>query len=780
MTRLLRTLHRAALLLLLLPAASATLHAQSTTGFGDWQLHLPNNRARAMADAGQRIYVAAEDVLFYFDKETTTTTLLSRRDGLNSVGVNTVAYDSVSQQVLVAYRDANLDLISPDGSRIRNINDIQRKQLAGTKTINHISFNGRFAYLSCDFGLVVLDMTKLEVRDTFSNIGPMGAQVRAYASTVANGFLFLATDKGILRSSLATDQANFRNWTLDLPDATGNLFRTLATYNGQAYAGRNFSNPQRYVVGRGWEPVASFYANEYQNLTPSRAGLLVTADRKVSILSGAANTVSVLAGTGSVVFPQSALRSSDGAFYIADFQRGLLKTTDRQNYEAFVSNAPEEAFAFGLLADARTNTVNMFVGGFEESSVQRGYRKGFSEFRDGRWINYTRDNYPSTTELPDINDLVRGVRSSDGTLYIASYGGGLLRWRGPSEFKQYIAEMPGVPLVSELADNPTYTRVKDVAAAANGDIWVASQRTARPGPGLHVLTPSTDTWRTIPYSELNNLNRLVLDDFGGVWVSQARKDGAGLFAYDDVSKAKPIYFTEGNGGLPSNIIWSMTKDRKGAIWVATGKGVAFLDDPGSVFVTGSTTAFDTPVVRLGEGSGFPALENDVVRAIAVDGANRKWFGTERGLWLFSENADEGLLHFTTENSPLPSNTIVDLAVNDRTGEVFVATAAGVVSYKGSATVTEGVPKDCAKVSPNPVRTNFTGQVGVTGLANNGIVKITDVTGKLVYQTTATGGGVIWNLTDYNGRKVQSGVYLVLSSDADGKNGCVSKIAVVER
>jgi ligand-binding sensor domain-containing protein len=266
-----------------------------------------------------------------------------------------------------------------------------------------------------------------------------------------------------------------------------------------------------------------------------------------------------------------------------------------------------------------------------------------------------------------------------------------------------------------------------------------------------------------------------------VWVSQFRKDGAGLFAYDDVSKAQPIQFTATNGGgLPDNDVWAMAKDRKGAIWVATAKGVAYLDDPSSAFAAGSNATFATPLVQRGEGTGYRALGDDVVKAVAVDGANRKWFGTERGLWLFSENGDEGLLHFTTDNSPLPSNSIVDIAVNDRTGEVFVATDAGVVSYRGSATVTEGVPKDCAKVSPNPVRTSFTGQVGVTGLANNGIVKITDVTGKLVYQTTATGGGVIWNLADYNGRKVQSGVYLVLSSDADGKNGCISKIAVVEK
>ena len=161
----------------------------------------------------------------------------------------------------------------------------------------------------------------------------------------------------------------------------------------------------------------------------------------------------------------------------------------------------------------------------------------------------------------------------------------------------------------------------------------------------------------------------------------------------------------------------------------------------------------------------------------MDGGDRKWFGTDHGLWLFSPDADEALLHFTTANSPLPSNRIVDVAVNDKTGEVFVATDAGLVSYRGAATVTEGAPS-CAQAFPNPVRPGFNGQVGISGLANNAQVKITDVAGKLVYSTRATGGAVTWDLNDANGRRVRSGVYLVLSADANGSNGCVSKVAVL--
>ena len=724
-----------------------------------------------LADAGHRIYVAADNSFYYFDKETNTTTLLSRRDELSSVGVQTLAYDSVSQQLLVAYQDANLDLLSADASRVRNIADIKRKQIAGTKAINNIYFSGRLAYLACDFGIVVLDINRLEVRDTYSNIGPRGAAVKVYAITIANGLIFAATERGLFRARLAANLADFRSWTLDVPGSESS-FRTLVTHNGQVYAGRNSSNLLRYSSGSIWDPIPAASAAQFRSLTSSPAGLLFTDDTQVSLLN-ANGTVTVLRNA-SMPQPTYALRTSDGAIYVADRQRGLVRTVDRQNYEAFMGNAPQTKEAFGLLADARSNTVTVFTGGYQDPSYVQAERfQGFYEYHNGRWTNFTKENYPNSSEYPNLKDLTRGARTPDGTLYVGSYGQGLLAWKGPGDFKEYSPD--NSPLLSAIPNAP-YTRVTDVAVAANGDVWVASRHPERANrSALHVLTPSTDTWRTIPvssYPGFDNLDRLVLDDFGAVWVTQARKLGSGMMAYDDVNKTPPVYFSQGSG-LPSNTVFALAKDRKGAIWATTNKGIAYIDDPSSAFTT-SNPSFTLPYLN-----GFPALNEEVVRAVAVDGANRKWFGTDRGLWLLSEAADKILFHFTTENSPLPTNQILDVAVNDRNGEVFVATTGGVVSYKGSATVTEGKP-DCAKVTPNPVRTNFTGQVGVSGLANNSIIKITDVSGKLVYQTTANGGTVTWNLADYNGRKVQSGVYLVLSSDADGKNGCVSKIAVVEK
>ncbi|UOQ75883.1 T9SS type A sorting domain-containing protein [Hymenobacter sp. 5516J-16] len=519
---------------------------------------------------------------------------------------------------------------------------------------------------------------------------------------------------------------------------------------------------------------------EFRQLTPSRAGLLVTDNTKVSVLNAATGAVTATLRPAQLRDPRAALRTRDGAYFLADFSNGLLKTTNGQQAEQFITNAPAQAQAYSVLADARTNTVDIFSGGYEERFKQQDFYRGFFEYKNGQWDNITSATL-SSAQYPNPKDVSRGTRTPDGTLYVASYGNGLLEWKGPGNFRLFnpTSSLPN-PLRSAIADL-NYTRVTDVKADTDGKVWVVNRHQVAGQSGLFIFDPAASTWTTVPYfNGSDNLERLVHDDVGGVWVTRSRApEGTtlGLNAFN-LTTNENRYFGV-TDGLPSGELYDIVKDRNGNIWVATKLGPAVFTDPSSAFDLSLGLGFTTPIVQRGEGTGFAALRDEVIRAIAVDGGNRKWFATDRGLWLFNEDGDEALAHFTTENSPLPSNRIVDVEVNDKTGEVFVVTDAGVVSYRGGATVTEGKPS-CASVFPNPVRTDFTGQVGISGLANNATVKITDVAGRLVYQTRANGGTVTWNLADYNGRRVQSGVYLVLSSDADGKNGCVSKVAVVER
>ena len=774
---------------LLFLAETGPVCAQSV-GYGDWQLHLPTNHPLHLADAGDRVYVAAENAFYFFDKNLNTTQVLSRRDGLSDVGVAALAYDSVTKQTVLAYKNANIDILQPNG-RVRNLNDVLRKSIPA-KTIYQVSIGGNKAYVSTSFGLLSLDLNKLEISDTYTNIGPNGTVVAVYDAVVANGTLFAATSVGLLRGSLSLNLLDYRNWTLSQPVALGNMpapmYKFLAVDAGQVYAAVERYLVYKFVPGQGiWQPIPGTGSGEYRSLRGGRGGLLIADDasgvRRIDRNGLLTNVLLPVTGT----FTQDAARSREGTYYVANYQLGLGKFVPGvgKSPEYFVANGPETALAFSILADARTSKVNIFTGGYEERYSPKNFRAGFYEYAGGQWTNATSTAFPNASDFPNPTSPVRGARTPDGTLYVANYGGGLLEWKGPGKFRRFGEGSPaGSPLLGTFGPNPNRVELTDLAATAEGKVWVVNRHLQAFRSGLFILDPVANAWQTIPWvSGLEALERIALDDNGYAWVSVSRKTdptnaALGIFAINPstTTPSPPRFFTTA-AGLPDNQIYELAKDRRGYIWAATIKGVAVFNDPSGPFT--STAGFTQPIVTRGEGTGFPALFSEAVRALAVDGGDRKWFGTDHGLWLFNADATEALLHFTTANSPLPSDRIVDVKVNDKTGDVWVATDAGVVAYRGAATVTEGKPK-CAAVFPNPVRPDFAGVLGINGLANNAVVKITDAAGHLVYATTANGGTVTWNMTTAEGQRVRSGVYLVLSTDADGQNGCVSKVAVLSK
>ena len=755
--------------------------------YGDWQLHLPADGTLQLADAGDRVYVVAENSFYAFDKQLNTTRTLSSRDGLNGVGAVAVAYDSINKQTIVAYRNTNLDFIQVNG-RIRNVPDITRKAISGSTTIYRITPDGtgNYAYMATDFGLVVLNLKKYEIADTYVNIGPAGTAVKVYDSTLAHDTLFLATSAGLLRGRLRDNLLDYRNWTISQPvsqSAGLDIYRRVATYNGHVYAGIYGSSLYRFQnqAGGSWQPVFAIYTFRVGALRATPGGLLVSLlepGKGVYRYDSRTNLATELIPPYPGGVTQDVLRSAtDQSYYVASYGQGLLRAKPGawQAPEQFLSNGPARALNFGLLADAASNKVNVFTGGYSDRYFPNGARSGFYEYADGQWTNYTSQNFPDAAQFPNLVDQVRGTRTPDGTLYVTSYGEGLLEWKGPGQFRVF-RDSPFVPYTGSTSSY----RIADAATTPEGKVWVVNNHGIASTSGLFILDPATTSWKTIPFFPgSQGLDRIALDDNGWAWVTANRLNGqGGVWVVDPNSQTtnnQPVHFTAADG-LPANEMYGVVKDRSGDIWAATISGVAVLSGTGSAFQPGAVR-FNTPIVRKGEGANFPALFDQAVRALAVDGGNRKWFGTDNGLWLFSPNADEALAHFTTANSPLPSDRIISLAVNDKTGEVWVGTDNGLVSYRGGATVTEGAPS-CAKVSPNPVPASFDRLVGIGGLANNAAVKITDVAGHLVYSTQATGGTLTWNLRDVNGRRVSAGVYLVLSSDADGKNTCVSKVAVL--
>ncbi len=251
-------------------------------------------------------------------------------------------------------------------------------------------------------------------------------------------------------------------------------------------------------------------------------------------------------------------------------------------------------------------------------------------------------------------------------------------------------------------------------------------------------------------------------DYGGIVVTNV--------------KNQSIYISAniGSGNLPSSNVKTLALDRDGQIWVGTDKGVVVFDNPSTVFSGKNFDAY-TPVFERRR-----LLGNETVTSIAIDGGNRKWMGTRNGIFLFNADGTELVINFTEKNSPLPTNEISYITAEPNTGEVYIRTSKGMVSYRGSATES-GLKQDenAVKVFPNPLRPDFEGTIGIEGLVENAFVKITDVAGNLVYETRANGGTAVWNGRTLQGNRVEAGVYLIFSANAKGEEICVSRLAVVK-
>ena len=229
--------------------------------------------------------------------------------------------------------------------------------------------------------------------------------------------------------------------------------------------------------------------------------------------------------------------------------------------------------------------------------------------------------------------------------------------------------------------------------------------------------------------------------------------------------------------MPGSKILCFAQDLDGELWLGSNEGIGVIYSPENVFESGANFDAQKILVDVGGYTEY-LLYTETVTAIAVYGANRKWIGTERsGVYLFSPDGTEEIHHFTVENSPLYSNSIIDIEINGETGEVFFGTEAGIISYKSTATNPQPTNTDVV-VYPNPVREGYSGTIAIKGLVKNADIKITDVSGTLIFATRAEGSQAVWNGRNFDGRKAQTGVYLVFSTDDTGSEKLVTKIMFI--
>lgn len=440
-----------------------------------------------------------------------------------------------------------------------------------------------------------------------------------------------------------------------------------------------------------------------------------------------------------------------GDIYLADQKNGLVFISPSGSESVLPSGPISSAFDLSV----QSNGIYGFAGGYDDNVNPLGSEGAFYIFDNGLWTNFQENG-----ELPAFEDAVDGAyQSSGGRTIVALAGQGLLVVNDDGSGEIIDDQTPGSTLF-----NTTQGEKGIIVPAVHADvegIWVLNYNSPTP---LHLWSPD-NTWTA--YSLVSNQPFEIVGDSRQLYIPNPN----GVVVFDKSSGNNRLLTDDpGQGGLASDEVGAIAVDREGLVWIGTDRGISVLTNPFSS-LEGNVDAVE-PIFE-----NRPLLRDESITAIAVDGGDRKWIGTNSGIWLFDAGADRQLLNFTVENSPLSSNEVLDIAINPKSGEVFFATPAGIISYREGATEATAVHQN-VKVFPNPVTADFTGTVGISGLVEDAQIRITDASGKLIWRTRAAGGTATWNAQDYNGNRAASGVYFIFSSDDDGEETFIGKIVVV--
>ena len=732
---------------------------------GTWRTHAAYNQAFSVARAGDKIYAGTSGGLFYYDLSFNNVQIVSKLDGLSETDISKLGYDTLSGNLLIAYANGNIDLLKDNA--VKNLNFILQSQALTDKRLNHLLFAGKTAYLAYNFGVVVLDLQRQEIKETWRNLGAGGSEVAVYSSAVLKDSILLATSQGILAASQSANLQDFNSWKT-LGTANGlpaNRTTTSLAGNGTTlYAGIQNEGIFSYANGKFTQLSLSADFSTINNLQFSGNRLTVFLPNKI-LLQNPDGSFQTL--TDALLASPQEMTTTSGKRWIADAINGLL-LADNTGFQVILPGSPYRREVFRLYS---YNENIVAVSGGYAGSTPASNKAGYYVFNEGEWKNYNKNQPQPAQKIPDVADLNAAVfNPADGNLYLASFGNGLLESKPDGTFEVFTNKNS---TLLPAAGTTNSVRISGLAADADGNVWMCNFGVAAGQPSLHELKKDRTFQAYLPNSSLAAYaTELLIDGNNYKWLLISPAFGGGIVVFDDKT-GKTRYLTSGvgRGGLPDAQVNDLLLDTDGAVWAATAKGVAVYYNTYQIFETATDAIL--PVYEKNY-----LLRQEVATALALDGGNRKWIGTKSGIWLFSSDGTQLFNHFTTANSPLPSDNITSIALEPVTGEVFVATDKGMVSYRGTGTVSDGTNQD-VKVFPNPVRPGFQGVVSISGLATNATVKITDASGRLVFQTVANGGTAVWNVQDYKSRRAMPGIYLIFSALPDGTQGFVGKIAVIE-
>ena len=752
--------------------------AQNGVSIGNWRTHLPYQKVIGVEPVGNKIYAATQYELFYYDTQDNSINILNKINGLSDIGISTIAYNESQRKLFVAYTNANVDLIDYEGN-IHNMSDIKEKNIVGNKSINHVFFDGDLAYVACGFGIVVFDLKKEEVKDTYY-IGNQGDMVNVTDVAKYNGRIYACTDDGVYYASQdAQNLANYASWRFDNSLIHPHLAYTeMEVFGGKLLLNYNggFNTDTIFVYnGSHWGYFDKENVSEKRQMRAYNDRLILANRYNISVHDINLNQQQSIHSPGGSIEPWAAALDNNGNYWIGDNKRGLIRTSDGWNNTDVKPNGTASKNVFELKACG--DQVWIATGGHAANWGKRYMREGVARF-DGSW---TILNQSTLHELTNYTDYVcTATNPNDPSVtYVGTWGSGILKFKDNELVEVYNADNS---TLDHWVSDPSLINISGMAFDSKGNLWVAN--TGAPNI-LSVMEPN-GTWHSYNLGgSLSGIDigTMLIDHNDYKWIT--RRNGEVIVFNDNGTLGNPtddqavnLNSATGNGKLIGSVN-CLTVDNNGAVWAGTDKGPCLFSDTRKIFNGGNFDAIQKEVPRNDGTNQYDYLfdESNVLSMAAMEGSNQIWFGLESGVYLMSFDGKPKQIHyFNTDNSPLLDNAVTTMAV-DKSGEVFFGTASGVISYRGEYATPEPEISDVVAY-PNPVRLGYNGFVGIKGLVSNSLVRITTVDGTFVTQLISEGGQAVWDCTNINGEKVEPGVYLIFVSTKRGTDRFATKILIM--
>ena len=778
-------LFRLTILLLFITAISASaIQAQS---IGEWE---PNTSFVAtneiIQDRDGNFIISTEGGIYLWTPGGAAD-FFTALDGLYRLSPTAMTYDVDAHKVWLGFNDGTLQSFDLQRYTWRSYDDIRRNQSFANRRINQLKMIEGQLYAATQFGVVIFDVSRGLVDDSYVNLGRFNRGTPVSSFYYKEGTLFVSTPAGAAIGDRSLGSlAVPGNW--DNSDGAGNWgllsesLQSIVVRGDEIFAGGQ--NENYLWNGNSWS-ATTLFSDTVERFGKSTSGNVIIGimENRVQLLNPN-NTRSNQQIAGE--FTRSAFyddTSGTPLFVMGTQSRGLALKSDLHSseFDFFSPPGPDLNFFRGIsIRNGEIISASTSLPGQRSAPIRNS---GYFIKRDNQWVNFNVTNQEILNDF-SFNGVYRSLITDD-YFFFASFGRGLAKHNKETD-EIRIFNVSNSP-ISPFNPGGSFNVIGGIDQDSRGRLWLAMYV----GTGSRMLEYNIQesTWRefTQPTEAGNGLLRdLYIDRNDQFWIplEGAAGAGAGLLVtrFDEEGNQEAIRLTtnQNQGNLPNDQVQTVTEDRRGEVWIGTGRGVARFLFPDRVIDGGPRDREASFLINADQDADSPFLLRDIdATSIAVNAANQKWIGSRGdGLWLIDENGRNILKHFTTANSPLFSNTIDDVAVDDETGIVYIATDEGLLTYT-DVPQTSRRQMDDLFVYPNPYRySHETGNIIIEGLSDDTQISIITVDGRMINRIDARSGRAEWNARDFNGNRVASGVYMIIANDVNGDERGVGKVAII--